>query len=92
MGSEMCIRDSKDAGQAGGTHMKNSLLSGSVSIYLVYIQPVVNDEFSAPGEEEIEIESPEKEPTTDDKLRDAIMSKLQVIYGVADPIHVLCDD
>ena len=75
-----------------GKHMKNSLLSGSVSIYLCYIQPVVNDEFSAPGEEEIEIESPEKEPTTDDKLRDAIMSKLQVIYGVADPIHVLCGD
>ena len=69
-----------------GKHMKNSLLSGSVTIWLCYIQPFLRPEFTAPGQGEVIPKGSSRKSNNLAILRrEAIKSKLQVIYGVADP-------
>ena len=91
---EAVVKAIKDPAQAGGTHMKNSLLSGSVSIWFCYLQPYLRPEFKAPCQEDVPKTSANTRANASKeiKLRDAIQSKIQIIYGVANPLYQMDDD
>lgn len=72
-------------------HMKSSLLSARVTIWVCYIQPRERIMFNALPQKEVGVLSPRKEvnslQTEYAALKQALRSKLQMIYGVADPMQ-----
>ena len=76
----------KKAGESNGKEiLKNSLLGGKVSVQLLYLQPLVQDMFDAPGQKEVKIPQETRGPNRDAKVRRALLMKLKVMYGVVNP-------
>ena len=74
------------AGESNGKEiLKNSLLGGKVSVQLLYLQPLVQDTFDAPGQNEVKIPQETQGPNIDAKVRRALLMKLKVMYGVVNP-------
>ena len=76
-------------GRAGETNrkerLKNSLLGAKVSVELMYLQPSVQAKFDIPGQNEVKIPLPTRVSSREAKVRRALLKKLKVMYGVANP-------
>ena len=58
----------KIAGQTNRTEtLKNSLLGGKVSVELLYLQPLVQEKFDAPGQNEVKIPLLTQCPSTEER-------------------------
>ena len=80
----------KEVNQIGGESngkeiLKNSLLGGKVSVQLLYLEPLVQDTFDAPGQNEVKIPQETWGQNRDAKVRRALLMKLKVMYGVVNP-------
>ena len=63
--------------------MKNSLLSGRVSIYVTYLQPQRNLNFNAP--EQIDEVAVTRDESAERKILKLVRNKIKVMYAVGDP-------
>ena len=80
----------KIAGQTNRTDtLKNSLLGGKVSVELLYLQLLVQEKFDAPSQNEVKIPPPTQVSSREAKVRRALLRKLKVMYGVANPYEAL---
>ena len=78
------------AGQTNGKEtLKNSLLGAKVSVELLYLRPSVKAKFDAPGQNEVMLPPTTWLSSRETKVRRAILKKLKVMYGVANPYEGL---
>ena len=56
-----------------------------MSVDLLYLQPSVQAKFDAPGQNDVKIPLPTGASSRERKVRRALLKKLNVMYGVANP-------
>ena len=69
----------------GKERLKNSLLGAKVSLELLYLQPSVQAKFDTTGQNEVKISLPTRVSSREAKVRRALLKRLKVMYGVANP-------
>ena len=83
---EAKVRETAQEGQTNRTEtLKNSLLGGKVSVALCYLEPSVKLRFDAPGQDALIITLATVHASVEKKVRAALLKKLKVMYGVANP-------
>ena len=80
------VKKTARAGQTNGTEtLKNSLLGAKVSVALWYLQLLVQERFDAPGQDAVTLPLSTLHSSREKKVRRALLKKLKVMYGVANP-------
>ena len=69
--------------------LKNSLLGAKVSVDLLCLEPSVQSNFDAPSQKDVKIPLPTRASSRQAKVRRALLKKLKVMYGVANPYKAL---
>ena len=86
------VKETARAGQTNRTEtLKNSLLGAKVSAALWYLQLSVQERFDTPGQDAVMLSLSTLHSSREKKVRRALLKKLKVMYGVANPYEALVE-